>query len=201
MKHCFTICIDMDDTIENLLEAWLAWLNTKYNYNVKPEQVVVWGMEAHYPELTYAQIFEPLKQKEFWKTVKPKTDAIEYLNKLVLEHQDIYIVTSAKYNTVYPKVKEVLLKYFPMIDHHNIITIYNKQMLKCDIMIDDNVNNLIGGDYYKLLFNAPYNQIFPESAWDVKRVNSWEQIYNIIHTLDWLYTVENKNTIDYVKNK
>lgn len=195
-KNCFTICIDMDDTIEDLLTAWLTWLNTKYGYSVSSDQVTVWGMEKLYPTLTYTQIFEPLSDKAFWRTVKPLPEAQQYLQKLIDAGQDIYIVTSAKYDTVRPKIEECLLKYFPMIDYHKIIIAYNKQMIKCDILIDDGIQNLINGDYYKILVDAPYNQNIPEGL-NCKRVFSWAEIYQTICDLDWFYTCENKQTINY----
>ena len=184
----------MDDTIEDLLPAWLIWLNNKYGYNKQVEDVKEWGMDKVYPELTNDQLYEPLTIRDFWKTVKPKQDAIEYIGKLVSEHQDIRIVTSARYDTFQYKVEEVILKYFPMIDYHNIILSYDKARINCDIMIDDNINNLLGGNYYKLLYNTTHNQL--EDLKDCKRVSSWKEIYNIISTLDWYYTCNHKQTVN-----
>lgn len=195
MKHCFTICVDMDDTIENLLPAWLNWLNSKYNHTKKVGDVKEWEMDKVYPNLTWNQIFEPLTTREFWKTVQPKQDAIEYLQKLKDEHQDIKIVTSARYDTFQYKIEEVILKHFPMINYHDIILSYNKPMINCDIMIDDNINNLLGGNYYKLLYDTTCNRT--ESDDCCKRVYSWKEIYNFIHNLDFIYIVNKRQTIDY----
>ena len=188
----------MDNTIEDLLEAWLAYLNKKYNKTVLKSSIITWSMQDHYPDLTWEQIFEPLTTRNFWKTVKPFEDAIHYINKLISEHQDIYIVTSARYDTVQYKIEEVLLKYFPMIDYHKVVILYNKQLFNCDIMIDDNIDNLSNTANYNLLYDMPYNQILTEEqAKNIKRVTSWKEIYNFIHNLDFFFTKENKKVLDY----
>ena len=39
-KKDFIIGIDMDDTIEDLCEAWIAWLNNKYECHVNPKDIL-----------------------------------------------------------------------------------------------------------------------------------------------------------------
>ena len=34
------ICVDFDDVINDLLGAWIVWLNNKYNYFITVEDVV-----------------------------------------------------------------------------------------------------------------------------------------------------------------
>jgi len=195
-KNCFTLCVDMDDTIENLLAAWLTWLNNKYKTNVQPQDVKDWEIQKTFPYLTEEQILEPLSKREFWKTVTPKEDAIYYLQRLIDEGQDVYIVTASHFETFQYKIEEVLLKYFPMIDPKKIICLYQKSMLKCDIMIDDHIENLRNNDCYKFLLKAPYNENIDLPP-KCKYVNDWKEIYDTLKILDWIYTCENKKTILY----
>lgn len=196
-KNCFTICIDMDDTIEDLLPNWLKWLEDQYNFPADYEQMKSWDILSMFPFLTCDQIYGPLFDREFWKRVKPKEGAVEYIKKLIDEGHDIYICTASHYDSVQHKFAEVLENYFPFIDYKHIIIAYNKQMIKCDIMIDDGYHNLIGGDYLKLLFDANYNRSFDEKEHNILRVKSWKEIYDTIHTLDWVYSCEGKETITY----
>lgn len=196
-KNCFTICIDMDDTIEDLLPAWLEWLSNEYYLTCTVEDVDNWNILGLFPFLTKEQIYKPLFSSEFWKKVKPKEDAIVYIKKLIDEGHDVYICTASHYNSVAPKIIEIIEQYFPFIDYKHIIIAYNKQMIKCDVMIDDADHNLIGGDYYKLLFNASHNQGFNEAGTGIKRVYNWKEIYDLIHTLDWIYLCDKKETITY----
>lgn len=140
----FVIACDMDDTIEYLLPAWVKWLNKKYGYNVKYSDVVDWRMSLAFPGLTNEQVFEPLHLDEFWKTVEPMWDAVYYIEKLINEGFPFYIVTSSHPDSILPKFNHVLYKYFPFIDKHNIIIAHEKQMIRCDVLIDDGTHNVVG---------------------------------------------------------
>ena len=37
-----TICCDFDDTMNQLLPAWIGWLNNKYTLNVQLDEVDTW---------------------------------------------------------------------------------------------------------------------------------------------------------------
>lgn len=196
-KNCFTIAIDMDDTIENLLSAWIDWLNREHNLNASINDVKSWEMGVLYPQLSHEQIFAPLFNDSFWYTVAPKLDAVEYLERLIKEGQDVYIVTSSHYSTVKPKFEAIIERYFPSIDWKHIIITNNKQMIKCDIMIDDGPHNLENGQYIRVLFDAPHNKTYPAEEHKMKRVYNWEEAYNLIKNLDWFYSIHNLETIKY----
>lgn len=182
-KDEFIIAVDMDDTIENLLEAWTKWLNKKYGYDVDYTQIYDWRMGVTYPELTNEQIFEPLSLKDFWNTVTPKEDAMIYLKKLYEEGFKIYICTSSHYNTIQYKCQSIIERYFSFLDYHNIITMFNKQLLKCNVLVDDGTHNILG-DYYGILYTAPHNYSFnTEKYTNVSRANNWEEVYNQIKEL------------------
>lgn len=196
-KNCFTICIDMDDTIENLLPAWINWLNDEHNLHTSISDVRGWDISELYPSLTAEEIFAPLYDKEFWATVSPKADAVKYIYKLIEDGQDVYICTASHYATIKYKFEAIINKFFPSIDWNKFIVTSNKQMIKCDIMIDDGPQNLINGDYIRVLFDAPHNKDFDEKAYNMKRVHNWEEAYNLIVDLDWFYSISGKTTINY----
>ena len=72
-KKDFVICCDMDDTIEYLIQAWLRWLNNRYELSVQYEDVKHWEMKRAYPTLTEKQIFEPLALPDFWRRSPPSS--------------------------------------------------------------------------------------------------------------------------------
>lgn len=196
-KNCFTIGVDLDDTAENLLLAWIKWLNKEHNLDASINDVKSWEMSDLYPSLSHDQIFAPLFIDEFWSTVEPKQDAIYYIEQLIKDGHDVYIVTSSHYGTVKAKFDAIIKRYFPSIDWKHIITTNNKQMIKCDIMIDDGPHNLINGEYLRVLFDAPHNKNFPAEDNQMKRVYNWEQAYNLIKDLDWFYDVYGLETVTY----
>jgi len=180
-KSDIKILIDVDDTIEDLIPAWIDWLNSQYNLNVKYEEVDCWEIYKKYPSLTQEQVYEPLFIDNFWKTVRTKPDAIEYVQKLALEGYDLYLCTNSNLETIKKKKEYIIDKYFPYLKD-KIIIISNKQMLRADFLIDDNPANLLGGDYRKILFSCYHNQGLSKRKKDQMYLitNSWKEIFDSI---------------------
>ena len=110
----------MDDTIEYLVPAWIKWLNAKYGTNT-----------------TYLDI-------KSWNTVEPMKDAQEYIPKLIEEGFQFYIVTSAPPDTIKHKAQQCLFKHFPYLKWENVIVARKKQLIHCNILIDDAMHNIVG---------------------------------------------------------
>lgn len=182
-KKDFIIGIDMDDTLENLLDAWVEYLNSKYGTSVKSSEIVEWEVYKFFPTLTDQQIYEPLYNEEFWKTVKPKEDAQEYLQRLYDEGFKIFIVTCSHYASIQPKVENCLLKYFPYVNWRDIITLRYKQMLNLNVLVDDYHKNLTDAPYKGILIDRPYNQTFKEDGTNIVRVHNWNEVYEHIQKL------------------
>ena len=188
MKNKFsdiTILIDIDDTIECLGEAWISWLNQKYGTSVLWNDITDWNVNKFFPLLTKEQVYEPLNEPDFWKNVKPKQGAVEYVKKLQDDGFKIYLCTSTDYRNIKPKYEEVIQKYFPYIEWKQIIVTSNKQMIEADFLVDDGVHNLKGGKFVKILMDAPHNRNFNAEENDMFRVKDWETTYSLIKTLSY----------------
>lgn len=177
------ILIDMDDTIEQLLVAWLKRVNEKYGRNVCYEDITQWDVSAAYPGLTHDQVYNEILEDDFWQEVRPIPDAPEVMERLMQQGHELYIVTATPYESVVGKMEHVLFRYFPFISWNQVIITANKQLLKADVMIDDGIHNLAGGDYIKLLVDAPYNRAYNAEANGMIRVHSWKEIETILAEL------------------
>ena len=91
------------------------------------------------------------------------------------------MVTASDYHTCRVKV-ERLLEMFPFLDWNHIIITSNKQMVCGDILIDDGPHNLVGGKYFKILYDRPHNRKFDAGANNALRLYTWDEIYFAIHT-------------------
>lgn len=180
MKNKYTILVDMDDTIENLVDAWINYLNNQYNYSINPEEVVEWNISCYYPTVSEDRLYEPLTNREFWKTVTPKQDAIEYLNKLKKDGYEIKIVTASHFGTIQYKMEEVLFRYFPFIPWKDVVIISDKTLLKGTCLVDDGLHNLIGGDYDRILYDTPHNRNIDDKLFHLTRLSNWKEIYEYI---------------------
>lgn len=77
----FTILVDMDDTIENLTDAWIAYLNDHYGTSAKKEDITSWDFAEAFPTLEKSQVFGALYDEALWERVKPLPGAVKYLKK------------------------------------------------------------------------------------------------------------------------
>lgn len=178
------ILIDMDDVMIDFLQHWIDVLNGKFNKNVKYNDIYCWSMQVAYPDLTREQIFDVLYNEEFWADISPKQGAITYIRRLIQDGHEIYVVTASdplimKFRQVY-----ILNQFFPWIPQENVIMAHNKQMILGDVLVDDNPKNLVNGNYRGLLMTAPHNQGYPERLSNLIRVNSWEEVYDLIDKIE-----------------
>lgn len=131
------ILVDMDDTIEYLLFAWVDCLNKRYGLSVKYSDIHEWNICTAFPTLTAEQVYAPLVEDDFWTTVEPIPDASEVLQWAMEQGHEVYIVTASAYETIKSKMENVLFKYFPFISWKNVFIAHHKQMIRGDILIDD----------------------------------------------------------------
>lgn len=171
------ILIDMDDTIENLIPAWVEWLNKRHKLNVKASDIKSWDIYSYFSTLKKEAVYAPVYKNRFWKTVTPKYDAIKYIKKLIDDGHEIFIVTNSHYKTLKPKMEKVLFKHFPFISWNNVIVTSNKQIIRGDILVDDGIHNLTNGGYIPILFDAPHNAYFNSEINGIKRVYNWYEVY------------------------
>lgn len=176
------ILIDMDDTIENLGEAWVHLLNKKYGTEVNWLDIRKWDMQLSFPTLTEKQIYEVLNEESLWDTVTVKEGAAARIQELMEQGHEVFIVTSSWYTTIVPKVERCLFKYLPFLSWHQVIVTSHKYLIKGDILVDDNPENFVNGDYFGILFNAPHNTDFDESSRDLVRADNWDSVYIIIQS-------------------
>lgn len=155
-KRKLKIAIDLDGVIWDLVPPWVARYNELYNDNILVEEITDYDMSKVLKKATPDQIFNILEEEGFWNKVYPFEHSFEYLKKLNDEYE-VYVATKTYYSTFCHKVSR-LIELFPFLNPNQVICINNKQLLKVDYLVDDYVNNLIGGTYGKIIIDAPYNR-------------------------------------------
>ncbi len=178
------ILVDMDDTIEQLLKAWVKGVNKKYARSVTVDEIVTWDVAAAFPGLTHDEVYGIPMQPGFWSNVEPVSDSAQVLQNLIAAGHEVFIVTATPYESIYEKMSEVLFKYFPFLSWDQVIVTTRKQMIRGDVLIDDGIHNLEGGQYKKVLMTAPHNIHYDAEAHGMVRVNSWKEIEQVIDRLN-----------------
>ena len=79
------VLCDADDTIENLCETWVNYLNNQYGTKVLAENVVDWDVSKFFPELTKDQVYAPIYDKDFGNSFFRLKAAIRFSMKLIID--------------------------------------------------------------------------------------------------------------------
>ena len=175
-----TILVDMDDTIEQLLKAWVQRANEKYGRNVTLDDIKEWNVAAPYPGVTKKEIYGVTYEPGFWSSVEPMPGAAEALKHFMDEGHEVYIVTATEIEHVEEKMKGLLFRYFPFLSWEQVIITCRKQMIRGDVLIDDGIHNLEGGEYKKIMFTAPHNRHYDAEGNGMIRVHTWDEVVRII---------------------
>ena len=185
MKKQQVIMLDMDDVmvingVQKMIEDFFGakFELNESNYYLQDQ------LGARKDEFFY----KFFKDKNLYDYVDIPKDCIEVLEKITKNYK-VYICTSYiwkgytdlmgdnlknKYN--------FLLKFFPFIDPYDFIFISAKQIMNCDIRIDDRVDNLTGS-CKKILYTAYHNKNIIEKELKeqgIKRVNNWKEIEKML---------------------
>ena len=182
------IMIDLDETICS--PSYLKEVNKYLNTNYKYEDIKTYFVE---------DIIEEDKKQDFldyfyrnvnvYDEAMLLPDALGVIEKLS-HFYEIYIVSAfvdkrrIKESGIMAKYKyEWILKNMPFIDPKKIILTGSKDIIMCDIKIDDKVSNLKGYGKTKLLMDQLHNQkySFEElTNLNIKRVYDWQQVESIL---------------------
>ena len=174
------LLVDMDDTIEYLLKAWVRGVNAAYGRSVSYEDVLDWDVTRAFPGLTREQVYSVPLRPGFWEDVEPIPGAAQALERLMQAGHEVYIVTATPFCSVPEKLDGYLSRHFPFIPKEQVIVTSKKQLIRGDVMIDDGPHNLEGGDYVKILMTAPHNRSYDAEANGMIRVETWRQAEEVI---------------------
>lgn len=132
-------------------------------------------------------------KKEMWKRVKVLPHCVEVIKRLHDMGEEIYFVTATESQNVAKKAR-FLQRTFPFLDiRKRLITTHCKQMIKCDVLIDDYEENLKNGSYFGILMNYPWNRNFDDASDDkIYRVFDWTQVEPMLEVITKIMA-ESKN--------
>lgn len=178
------ILIDADGVLENLTHAWVEYLNRRYGTSVCYEDITDWDMTKAFPTLSREQVYGAELDEELYSLLRPLNGAPEYVKKLIDDGNEVYVVTSTPYQVIKVKYEQVMAKYYPFLSWKNFIITSNKQLIRGDVLIDDGIHNLVGGEYAKILVSTPYNEAFDAEGSGMIRAHDWAEIYDAVKSLE-----------------
>ena len=169
------IGIDLDCTLNNLLDVWLKRYNEDYNDNLS--LVPEWSILGYVKKECGEKIFDYLHEPEFFLKLDVQKDAQDVVQ-WMCEYYDVYIVTAYTADTCVDKEKWVT-KYLPSINSENIIFCNNKGLLNLDYLIDDGGHNIEAFKQKPIIFDYPHNQSLDNIKY-TRRAKNWIEVKKIL---------------------
>ena len=181
------IMIDMDDVICD--GGFLALVNQFLNSDYKKDDIKTYYIQDLIPKERYKEWTEFFNRKNVYEYVEFLKDAYEVMENLSKKYE-LYICSSYIFrdNEEYSAKNlmnkfEWLYKNIPFIPPENYIFTSNKEIIDCQIKIDDKLSNLSGNAQKKLLFTAYHNKDITDEELKnngARRVESWKEIEKIL---------------------
>lgn len=180
LKKLLTL-FDADDVLENLVECWTDILNKRYGLNVEIENILSWTISDFFP-IDRDLVYNVLYEEQLWRSLSIKDGAVDTIEQLQADGHTVKIITASHPKTVAIKA-EILLDAFKTLSWRDLIITTNKALVMGDILVDDNPDNLIGGQYKKLLFDRPWNCHCDAEQNEMIRVYNFDDVYREINKI------------------
>ena len=178
------LCIDVDNVLGNLQEVVTNLFNERYGTTYTLDDFTDYNIENVLSVKEAITMKEMYSENGIYNYIKPIAGSQDALQKLINDGHQVYLVTDA-IPKIYNEKVEWICHFYPFVDSTHIVAMKHKHLFKCDVMIEDNVQNLIAGVHYnRICMDYPWNRKVHDCAYDIHRCSDWEQVMSIIDKLN-----------------
>lgn len=171
----------MDEVLNNMTAKLIPLYNAKYDDNLKYEDITEYNIRPFIkPECKH--LFEEFVDDAFYASLDVAEGAVEVLSELQKEN-DIYFATAGHPYTMRARDNWLEQHFGSFYRSGSLISIREKQLLKVDVLVDDFEENIIGGSYYGVLVDKPWNRCVPTRLYRMQRIAKLTELPKIIHDL------------------
>lgn len=181
-----TIGIDIDNTIINSVQAVLEQYYIESGHRLCSEKIATYGIENYVLDDFKDDFSLIFMKRETWQKAKVIDGCISVIKRLYNQGYQIYFITVTDPSIVNAKIN-ILQQALPFINvRKHLITTPLKQIIDCDILIDDCVNNVVNAKhYYSILLDYAWNHNFDDASDDkIYRVFNWSQVEPMIKYIE-----------------
>jgi 5'(3')-deoxyribonucleotidase len=178
------IYVDLDQTLNDLVSKTLTFYNALTGKNVQMSDMTAYHIDKCLSEEEVNKVYELWGKKELWDSLEPLPDAQWGIETLVNTGHRVIIATATYYEQFDWKLAWVK-KHFPMIDTKDIIRINDKSLLRGDVLIEDNIDNLTKSCCERICLDYPYNcDKNKDWAYGIYRAHNWKEIIKTINNIE-----------------
>jgi 5'-nucleotidase len=176
------IHIDMDNTLNDFTGGFVKKVNefTGLNISLPKESQIYYEMHKNIPQLNGEG--EALREKiftspGFWEILDPLPDAVEVM-KLLCQKYETYILTAAwpTDDDCYIEKTRWIRNWLPFFNLRNLITTWNKSLIKGDVLVDDAPTFLESYNAETIAYDFPYNRNVKVTY----RAQNWKEVGKIL---------------------
>ena len=177
------IACDIDNVINNLQEAVTNLFNERHGTNYTIDSFTDYNIENTLSVKEAVAMKEMYSEDGIYDYVKPIDGSKNALQKLIKDGHQVYFVTDA-IPSIYNEKVGWLRHFFPFVNEDHIVAMKHKHLFKCDVMIEDNIQNLLSGvHYHRICFDYPWTKNVHDWAYGIYRCSNWDEILNAVNKL------------------
>ena len=166
------IAVDLDSTLNTLIDSWLAWYNSTYDDSIVPSDITDWHIHNFIPEgeviYDYFDVDGAFRDLD----IQPLAyDTMQWL----CERADVYIVSA------YAKRPRQCVEKFEWVEReldffptNRIVFTSDKSIIATDYLIDDGPPNLLNFLGQSIVYDQPWNR--GAELYHLPRMLSWMDI-------------------------
>ena len=178
------ITCDADNVLNNLGERMLEVYNARHSKNIRLSDLTSYHFVDCLPKADADGLYALFKERDLWESLKPLPGAREALKRFMKQGHKVYIATATDVVNFEWKC-EWFSSFYPFIPTDNIIRIMDKSLLRTDVLIEDNIDNLISNFCDRICLDYPYNRsITKDFSYDINRAHNWSEIEKIIDDIE-----------------
>lgn len=178
------IACDIDNVLNNLQEVVLDLFNERHGTHYTMDDFHDYNVENVLAVKEAIDMKKMYGDKKIYDHVKPMPGAQESLQKLSNDGHQVYLVTDALPQNYNEKI-QWLHHFFPFIEDSHVVAMKHKHLFKCDLMIEDNAQNLLSGIYYyRVCMDYPWNRKVTDYVYDIHRCKNWNEIIDVVNKLN-----------------
>ena len=178
------IAIDMDCVLNNLMDKTLEIYNAQNGKNIQMSDLTSYNFYDCLNKKDADGVIKLFKNKSLWDSLTPIKGAKEGLQKLINAGHRIYIVTATAPENWLWKITW-LKKYFSFFNTENVISMVDKSLFKCDVLIEDCLEQLIKHkSCHRVCLDYPWNRDTDDFIYDIHRCKNWDEILEAVNEIE-----------------
>ena len=178
------LCVDIDNTINNLQESVIKQFNKKHKTKYVLDDFQDYNVENVLPVKEAVAMKDMYIKHGVYDNVKPLAGSQDVLQKLISEGHQVYLVTDS-HPAIFEEKVQWVKHFFPFIGSEHIVAMKHKNLFRCDLMIEDNIQNILSGvHYHRVCLDYAWNQKVHDEAYGIHRCTNWHEILDVVNKLN-----------------